>query len=109
MSKLFALMLAIVYGLAAGCQSEPERHYAIQAEVVSTDAPHKLLTVKHGEIPGLMSAMTMTYMVAEPRQIEKLQPGDKISADLVASESKGRLEKIKLVSERENKTSPSVQ
>jgi len=56
----------------------------------------KLITVKHGDIPGLMPAMTMTYQIAEPRQIQTLQPGDKITADLVVSENKGRLEKIVL-------------
>jgi Cu/Ag efflux protein CusF len=40
--------------------------------------------------------MTMQYTVADAKQIEPLQPGDKISADLVVSESKGRLEKIVL-------------
>jgi Cu/Ag efflux protein CusF len=93
-------------GLAAGCQSMPEKHYPIQAEVISADPAKKLITVKHGEIPGLMPAMTMTYQVAEPKQTESLQPGDKIAADLVVSESKGRLEKIVLVSQSEPQTSP---
>jgi protein SCO1/2 len=64
--------------------------------------------VKHGDIPGLMPAMTMTYQVAEPQQIETLQPGDKITADLVVSDSKGRLEKIVLVSKGDGKTSPGT-
>ena len=42
--------------------------------------------------------MTMQYSVADPKQIENLQPGDEITAELVVSESKGRLEKIALVS-----------
>jgi hypothetical protein len=37
-------------------------------------------------------------MVAEPKQVETLQPGDKITADLVISEGKGQLEQITLVS-----------
>jgi glyoxylase-like metal-dependent hydrolase (beta-lactamase superfamily II) len=41
-----------------------------------------------------MPAMTMTYQVAESKQIESLQPGDKISADLVVSKNKGRLERL---------------
>jgi Cu/Ag efflux protein CusF len=57
-----------------------------------------MIIVKHGEIPGLMLAMTMSYTVADAKQIETLQPDDKISADLVVSESKGHLEKIVLVS-----------
>ena len=93
------LMLAIICaGIAAGCQSAPEKHYPIQGEVISADAAKKLLTVKHGDIPGLMPAMTMPYQVAEPKQLQTLQPGDKITADLVVSENKGRLERIAVVS-----------
>ena len=99
---LFILALGCA-AFAVGCQSVPEKHYPIQGEVISTDATHKLLTVKHGDIPGLMPAMTMTYQVAEPRQMQTLQPGDKITADLVVSENKGRLEKIALVSKGDAK------
>ena len=67
-----------------------------------------MITVKHGDIPGLMPAMTMSYMVANPKEIEKLGPGDKITADLVVSESKGRLEKIVLVSKGDGKPSPGT-
>jgi protein SCO1/2 len=90
------IALAVLLFLA-GCGSAPAKHYPIQAEVVSVDVPKKLIFVKHGEIPGMMPAMTMSYMVAAPKEIEGLAPGDKISADLVVSESMGHLEKIVLV------------
>jgi len=99
MKKMAWLLSLACLGFTVGCQSAPEKHYPLQAEVLSVDVPRKLIVVKHGEIPGLMPAMTMTYAVADARQIENLQPGDKISADLVVSENKGRLEKISLLSE----------
>ena len=105
MKRIFTIVVLICAGIAGGCQSAPEKHYPVQGEVISTDAGKKLITVKHGDIPGLMPAMTMTYQVAEPKQIESLQPGDKISADLVVSESKGRLERIVLVGKGTGKTS----
>jgi protein SCO1/2 len=108
MKRLLTIGVLICAGFAAGCQSAPEKRYPIQAEVISTDAARKLITVKHGDIPGLMPAMTMTYQVAEPKQIETLQPGDKIAADLVVSESKGRLEKIVPVGKGNGKTSPGT-
>lgn len=97
MNRLVLLASLATAGIVAGCQSAPEKHYPIQAEVISVDAPKGLIIVKHGEIPGLMPAMTMQYAAADSKQIEDLQPGDKITADLVVSESKGRLEKITLV------------
>jgi protein SCO1/2 len=95
--SLAFLSLAFL-SLIVGCQSAPEKHYPLQAEVISVDVPRKLIVVKHGEIPGLMPAMTMTYAVADAKRIQNLRPGDKMSADLVVSENKGRLEKIVLVS-----------
>ena len=104
--KQTLLPLTLLFAFfTAGCRSTPEKHYLVQAEVVSVDVPKSLIVVKHGDIPGLMPAMTMQYAVADPRQIENLQPGDKITADLVVSESKGRLEKITLVSKGSGKPS----
>ncbi len=93
---LFAMILVISF-VGAGCQSPPEKHYATRAEVISAEPQRQMITVRHDDIPGLMPAMTMSYMVADPKQIESLKPGDKITADLVVSDSKGRLEKITLL------------
>lgn len=107
--KQTLLWLICICGFfAGGCQSEPEKRYLIQAEVISAEPQRQMITVKHGDIPGLMPAMTMSYMVANPKQIEKLGPGDKITADLVVSESKGRLENIVLVSKGDGKPSPGT-
>ena len=95
-----SVMLAagILISILAGCEGKPdEKHYPIQAEVIADELPKKLITVKHGDIPGLMPAMTMSYVIAVPKDAESLGPGDKISADLVVSNSKGRLEKIVLL------------
>ncbi len=61
------------------------------------DLPRRLLIVRHGDIPGFMPAMTMGYSIAVPKEVETLGAGDKISADLVVSEGKARLEKIVLL------------
>jgi Cu/Ag efflux protein CusF len=104
--KRAALLASLLFAaFTLGCHSAPEKHYPLQGEVISAEAPRGLIIVKHGDIPGLMPAMTMQYSVADPKQIENLQPGDKIKADLVVSESKGRLEKITLVSRGEEKGS----
>ena len=108
MRNVFFLCGFIFICFTVGCQSAPEKHYPVQAEVISVDAPKGLNDVKHGDIPGLMPAMTMQYAVAEPKQIETLQPGDKISADLVVSTSKGQLEKITLVSKGDGKPAAST-
>jgi len=94
MKRVFCVLTFVFLCFIAACQSAPEKHYPLKAEVISVDASRKLVTVKHGEIPGLMPAMTMSYAVADAKQIEHLQPGDTISADLVVSANKGRLKNI---------------
>jgi len=108
MRKAFVILALIGSCFIAGCQSKPAKHYSIEAIVISADPAKKLIIVKHGDIPGLMPGMTMTYEVADPHQIEALQPGDKISADLVVSENVGRLEKIQLLSKGEGKLAPGT-
>jgi Cu/Ag efflux protein CusF len=97
MRRVYLLLLGMLLMTSVGCQTAPVKHYAIQAEVISVDVPKKMVTIKHGEIPGLMPAMTMNYLVADEKQIAPLKPGDKISADLALGENVGHLEKIVLV------------
>jgi protein SCO1 len=108
MKNYFTIIALLCGVVAAGCHSAPERHYPVQGEVISTDAGNKLITLKHGDIPGFMPAMTMTYQVAEPKQLATLHPGDKISADLVVSENKARLENIVRLSQEERKAPPGT-
>jgi protein SCO1/2 len=97
MKKILLLASFAVVAFSAACQNPPEKRYPLQGEVISVDVPKGLIIVKHGEIPDLMPAMTMQYAVANPKQIESLKPGDKITAELVVSQNKGRLENIKLL------------
>ena len=101
------LLLCWVCG-GIGCQSAPAKRYPLQAEVISVDAPRKLIVVKHGEIPGLMPAMTMSYAVLDSKDIEPLHPGDQISAELVVADNTGHLEKIDLVRKASDAAPPAA-
>ena len=108
--RTLALILAanLVVMLFAGCGAQPEeKRYPIEAEVIAVDLPRKLLIVKHGDISGFMPAMTMSYVIAVPKEAASLTPGDKIRADLVVSASKGRLEKIVLVEKAKPNPAPA--
>jgi protein SCO1/2 len=103
------LAAGILISILAGCAVKPEeKHYHIQAEVIAVDLPKKLITVKHGDIPGLMPAMTMSYVIAIPKEAESLGPGDKIIADLVVSSNKARLEKIFLLEKAKPNPMPAT-
>lgn len=104
-AKVFSIgVVGLLVILLHGCGAKPEeKHYPLTGEVISIDAAHKIITIKHGDIPGLMPAMTMGYQVVEPKQLEGLRPGDTVGADLVVSDNKGRLEKITLVHSKNGK------
>ena len=97
MKRLLMIVLVACGFLWVGCHKDEAKHYPASGEVISVDVPHKMVMLKHGDIPGLMPAMTMDYTVAEVKQIEGLKPGDTISADLVVGANIGHLEKIVVV------------
>ena len=107
-AKVFFVTAAgfLIFSLSSCGTKLEEKHYPLTGQVIFADPAHKVLTLKHGDIPGLMPAMTMGYTAAEPKQLEGLQPGDTVSADLVVSENKGRLEKITLVQKGKGKSTP---
>jgi len=93
----------------AGCGATPKgKRYPLEGEVVNVGVTGRLLTVNHGEIPGYMSAMTMSYTVANPKEVAGLAPGDKIRAELVVVDSRARLEKITLVEKAAVKPNPAA-
>lgn len=98
-TKWMSLPAATLILLLASCGPKLEvKHYSIEAKVVAVDAPRKQLIIEHGDIPGFMSAMTMSYTVARASEVAGLHPGDRITADLVVIENTtARLEKIRLL------------
>ena len=59
--------------------------YHLRGTVLGKNPATGEISVKHGDIPGLMPAMTMIYAVKDPAVVQEVQPGDQISADLLVS------------------------
>jgi protein SCO1/2 len=59
------------------------KRYHLTGKVVSVDKQAHMLNVDGEAIPGFMSAMTMPYNVKPESQLDKLSPGDSITADVV--------------------------
>jgi protein SCO1/2 len=74
------LVLALL-ALLAGCNRT--KRYPMQGEVVAKDAADNEITVNAGDIAGFMDAMAMPYRVKDPAIVQQVEPGDKISAELV--------------------------
>ncbi|MGD1071540.1 MAG: copper-binding protein [Bryobacteraceae bacterium] len=88
------VLATLLAGMVASQTSKKAIHFA--GHVESVDAGGKTVTVKHGDIPGFMSAMTMNYALDDESILNKLAPGDDIVATVYAGD--GKLYKVRVVS-----------
>ena len=74
----------------------PTRRFELTGIVKSVDADNGRLVVEHGEIPGFMGAMTMSYRVGERENLAAVSAGDQIRSDVVVGETGSRLENVRV-------------
>ena len=79
----------------AGPAAVPSQRFKLAGTVKSVDAAGERLTIQHGDIPGLMGAMTMSYEVGKGEDLHKVAAGDEIESDVIVDESGTHLENIK--------------
>ena len=103
------MTLAAVLPLSAcrGTNPSQERRYQLKGTVVQVDKPQQHLVVNHEEIPGFMGAMTMPYPVVDAQTLDKLSPGDQITADVVVNPTEVHLENVIVVKKSDGKISPT--
>lgn len=110
---LFAL--ALVSALAAascgggtgrGDQVPAVRRYHLKGKVVQVDKAQQHLVIDHEEIPGFMGAMTMPYPVADAATLERVSPGDQVTAEVVVGDNQIRLENVVVVKKSDGKSGP---
>jgi protein SCO1/2 len=66
----------------------------MKGQVLAVDRDKVEILVKHEDIPGLMSAMTMPYKVESVSMLDNIGPGDLISTDLAVDNGTGVIRKI---------------
>jgi protein SCO1/2 len=93
--------------LLAGCRKAPdgrpssaEAAHALRGVVVSIDPDRREMTVRHGEIPGYMAAMTMPYGVDPAVRLDLLEPGDEITGRVRGPASAPTLDEISVVARK---------
>jgi Cu/Ag efflux protein CusF len=79
-SLFVPIALALVLSLAA-CKSQTTSGTG-QGTVAGVNVAKQEITLDHGEIPGMMGAMTMTFAVSDPKALEGVAPGAKVEFDL---------------------------
>jgi Cu/Ag efflux protein CusF len=77
MEEIRSALLAACAALALGaCGAGKDGAHRAEGVVQGVDAAAQQVTIEHGEIPGLMRAMTMTFDVADPALLRGIEPGD---------------------------------
>jgi Cu/Ag efflux protein CusF len=80
-ADLAGLALAVLLGLSA-CGDVDNQRGTGRGEVVAVDAVAGEITLDHGEIPGVMGAMKMSFPVSDPRLLEGVAPGQTVEFDV---------------------------
>jgi protein SCO1/2 len=83
---------------SASSEAKPgEKRYDLKGKVISIDKPAKKVTIDHENIEGFMMAMTMPYSVKDETELDKIAPGDAVTAKVVSSGSDYWLEDLQVV------------
>jgi protein SCO1 len=99
MQRRVVFFIAAAVSLAA-CSPKSNQHtYTVHGQVLAVTPDRQEATVKHGEIAGLMPAMTMPYKIKEKAELNAVKPGDVIDATLVIVENDAFLTGVKKVGE----------
>jgi Cu/Ag efflux protein CusF len=80
------------------------KRYALDGVVKSIDVQQRTLIVQHGEIPGFMAAMTMSYSAGKTEDLAKIAAGDQIHADVVVNPDEMHLENIAVTGQSKTKS-----
>jgi len=96
---VLAALLAVTFIARRTASSPDERTYALQGQVQSITPDRQEAMVKHGEIKGLMPAMTMPYRFKSKAELDALKPGDLIDGTLVIVSNDAFLDGVKKTGE----------
>jgi Cu/Ag efflux protein CusF len=79
MKGIRSAILAACAALALGaCSAEKASGHRAEGVVRAVDVAARQVTIDHGEIPGLMGAMTMTFDVADAALLQGIETGSQV-------------------------------
>ena len=88
----FISAIAALAVVAGACDRRPPpKQYPLSGQILAVNGQDNALTIKHGDIPNYMPAMTMTYTVASKALMEGRKPGELITGMLEAGDAGPRL------------------
>jgi protein SCO1/2 len=99
----FMILAALGLGLTACKKAEPveeeevPREYEVRGVIRKLDLQRRSIVVKHEEIPGFMTAMTMPFDVRDTNELTKVKPGDRILFRLLVTTNDGWIDRIRVL------------
>lgn len=86
-SAIAVLALLAVLALAIACSPPAPTEHAGHGIAVDVDPTARTVTLEHGDIPGLMKAMTMTFPVAPEVDLAAFEKGETVDFEIRAEGS----------------------
>ena len=90
--KIALVLLVFTASQCSGTKPENEKRYPLTGKVIALNKTEKTATINHDEIPGYMESMTMEFKVKNDSDLDKMKPGDRISGDLVVTDTSSWIE-----------------
>jgi len=84
-----------------------EKRFPIKGTVVAVNKTERTATIKHEDIPGYMSGMTMEFKVKGDADLQVMKPGDEITGTLVIDNALSWIE-IMTITEGGAKLTPTT-
>ena len=91
--RSFCAVLVLTVSLAA-CKAQPTQGTG-KGTVAAVDLARSEITLDHGDIPGIMDAMTMTFSVPDKKILEGVEPGAKVEFDVEVVKGEHRVTAIR--------------
>ena len=90
-------LFAVVSLCAVACgPSPPARQYELRGQILAVNRADGVVTIRHGDIPGFMPAMTMSFKVKDKRLLEGRARGDLVKGTLAVTDTNAYLIRLDL-------------
>lgn len=92
--RIHTIILAALLAAGACSHKDAPKRYPLQGQILGVNPAKQEITIKHGDIPGFMPAMTMIYFAGTPDVMKGREPGEMVTAVLEVKDSFGKLVEI---------------
>jgi protein SCO1/2 len=73
------------------------RRYTLTGMVLEVHPSHERFVVSHESVPGAMEAMTMPFEVRDPKELDGVKPGARVTFTLVLETESAYAEQVRVL------------